>query len=74
MNKRYAATLDIYALTATYPLEATALREVTQLTALAYLQRKATKQELLTLLRLAKDLGYTNEELYKLHTQFLADT
>jgi len=70
-DRRYNAVLDVYALTSLYPQEAAALRAATQLTALAYLRKRADKQELLVLLRLATDLGYISEELYTLHTKFL---
>ena len=71
MNARYAAVLDIFALVATYPLEARVLREATQTTALAYVRGETTASELRLLLSLACDLGYASSELVEAHQQFL---
>lgn len=71
MNSRYNAVLDIFALVATYPKEASALRVATQKTAIAYARKKASKSELKLLLCLAKDLHYVEEDLHDLHTSFL---
>jgi hypothetical protein len=73
MNKRYTAVIEIYALAATYPPEGAALRDATQFTALGFLQRTATKQELLTLVTLGHDLAYMSDESFRVLAQLLRD-
>lgn len=70
MNDRYAAVLDVYALVATYPCEAHALAIHTQREALLFLDGKSS-EKLLTLLQLALDLGYVDEELVNVHKTYL---
>lgn len=71
MQNRHNAVLDVYAIVSLYPPEANALALSTQLTALAYLQGRADSDEVLTLLRLAYDLGYVDEQSYLAHSRFL---
>jgi hypothetical protein len=70
LTRKYRAVLDVYALIATYPTQAEVLASYTEYTALCYLQNKVQKRELITLLRLAKDLGYKSDELYQAHLQY----
>jgi hypothetical protein len=71
MDRRYQATLDIFSLISLYPEEASVLASQTVLAALRYIERQSDGNRVALLLRLARDLGYVSDELFKLHTQFL---
>lgn len=68
---RYNQVLDVISITSTYPETAYALAAATQKTALAYLNRKANKKELLQLIQLANDLGYIDDDIYQSHATLL---
>ncbi len=71
METRMRAVLDVVALIATYPPEGRVLAEYTIATAIEYLQRRATAQDVGTLLELARLLGYVSDDLVELHRKYL---
>ena len=62
--RRYDAVLDVISAVQHYPEEGWLLAAATQAAALAYLNRKAEKHELWQLLRLARDLGLLEDEVF----------
>jgi hypothetical protein len=70
-QQRYDAVLDVYALLATYPAEASSLAVFTQHAALGYLKSAKQKRYLVLLLQLGRDLGYVEADLYETYTEFL---
>ena len=70
-KRRYDAVLDIFALTTCYPQNAESLAYATQLSALAYLRSAASKRDIIVLLRVAKDLGYVDDDLFVEYTKNL---